>query len=390
MNTYGNEFYDLVTRALGGNDNKRIQGFMDDALAIKYGALQIDGFSWAEMQLDFTYEQVMKDFSLGVMANYYDLDSPAVPFATEGVDVYTDKIPRMKAVEYFNEDKYRKMLITEQRFGAGSEQVSNAAFKSLFNTVDTLVGSHINSLTYQRHQMVSNGKVQLTNTNNAYGVQNITLSAHIPSANITTLTGTKRWWTAVSDGTYATPGSACDPIADLKAIVKKAKAHGVRGHFEVEETFLDQVLDHPKVVDALKERFSISLGYGVSGVTAFDRDAKVAALAAVAGAPIKSIDSIVAVESLNATTKKVVRTQMNAFADNVIVFVPDGNLGEILTVEPLKISGGTFGSYFDGRLLLTISADASKKCQSFETEMTSLVVPDKSKVMFYLHPYNAS
>jgi hypothetical protein len=31
-----------------------------------------------------------------------------------------------------------------------------------------------------------------------------------------------------------------------------------------------------------------------------------------------------------------------------------------------------------------------KKCQSFNTEMTSLVVPDKPQYMWYLHPYSAS
>jgi len=390
MNTYSTEFYDLLTRALGGNDNARLQGFLDDALALKYGELQIDGFSWEDMQLDFTYEQIMKEVSIGAMANYYDLDSPAKPFATEGIEVYTGKIPRMKAVEYWNEDKYRKMLITEQRFGASSDEVANAAFKGLFNTVDTLVGGHTNALTYQRHQMVSNGKVEITTTNNPYGIAGITLSAHIPSANITTKTGTARWWTSVSQGVYSSEGADCDPIGDLKDIVKKAKNKGVRGHFEVEETFLDQVLDHTKVVAAIKERFSISLGYSVSGVTAFDRDAKVAALAAVVGAPIKSIDSIVSVEKYDTGNKAIVRDTINAFEGNVLVFVPDGNIGDILTVEPLKIAGGTYGTYFGGRLLLTVGADPVKKCQSFSTEMTSLVVPNKSNAMFYIHPYNAS
>lgn len=390
MNTYANEFYDLLSRALGGNDNARLQGFLNDALALKYGELQIDGFSWADMQLDFTYEQIMKEVSIGAMANYYDLDSPAKPFATEGIEVYTGKIPRMKAVEYWNEDKYRKLLITEQRFGASSDEVANAAFKGLFNTVDTLVGSHTNALTYQRNQMVSKGQVAITTANNPYGIAGITLSAHVPSANITTLSGTHRWWTSVNaDGVYSVEGADADPIGDLKAIVKKAKNKGVRGHFEVEETYLDQILDHSAVVAAIKERFSISLGYGVTGVTAFDRDAKVAALAAVVGAPIKSVDSIASVEKYDTSTRAIVRTTLNTFEGNVLVFVPDGNIGEILTVEPLKIAGGTYGTYFGGRLLLTVGADAVKKCQSFSTEMTSLVVPNKSNAMFYIHPYSA-
>ena len=51
--------------------------------------------------------------------------------------------------------------------------------------------------------------------------------------------------------------------------------------------------------------------------------------------------------------------------------------------------GGTYGTFYGGRLLVTVDVDFSKKCQSFETEMTSLVVPDKPQYMWYIHPYSA-
>ena len=44
----------------------------------------------------------------------------------------------MKMVEYYNEDKYRKLLIAEQRFGATSDRVVNAAVEALFNTASNL------------------------------------------------------------------------------------------------------------------------------------------------------------------------------------------------------------------------------------------------------------
>ena len=392
MNTYDNTFYDLLSRALGGNDSARLQGFMDESIAAKYGELQLDGFRFAEdMQLDFTFEQILKDVGLNVMANYYDLDSPAKPFATEGAEVYSDRIPRMKAVEYWNEDKYRKMLITEERFGV--EAVADAAYRGLFRTVDSLVGNHVNSLTFQRHQMVSNGKVVINSTNNPYGISGVTISAHIPSANIKTLTSTQRWWTSynATTGVYSSEGADSDPIGNLQEMVKKAKQHSIRRmHFEVEETYLDQILNHSKVIAALKDRLAIVTGISsLSGIGVFDRNVKIDALGAIVGAPFVSIDSIVATESYNTTTKKIVKTQMNAFEGNVVVLVPDGDLGEVMTVEPLRMQGGTYASYFGGRLLLTVDVDAIKKCQTYATEMTSIVVPDKSKLMFYLHPYSA-
>lgn len=388
MDTYSIEFYDLLSRALGGNDSARLQGFLDEVLTEKYNTLDVEGFAFRdEMQLGFTYEQMQKEFGINAMASYVDLDSPAIPFANEGMTLATGSIPRMKAVEYWNEDKYRKMLISEQRFGASSDRVVNAALKGLFNTVDTLVGSHINSLSYQRHQIVSAGKFELTSSNNPRGLQSITFANHVPSANKTTLTSTAVWFT---DNTYAAEGAASNPVKDMIEVVKKARKRGIRGHFEINDAFCDVVLGHSKVVDALKSAFSMRLGFSVTNnVDYINRDQRITVLGEVVGAPIKTIDRVVCVEKFDKTTGKITKTTFDAFNSDVVVFVPDGNIGEILTVEPLKIAGGTYGEFFGGRLLLTVGIDAVKKCQSFNTEMTSLVVPDKPQGMYYIFPIGA-
>ena len=67
MNTYPVQFYDLLSRALGGNDGRRLQGFLDNVVAKKYNELNIPGFKFAaDMQLDFTYEQLQKEIGLNV------------------------------------------------------------------------------------------------------------------------------------------------------------------------------------------------------------------------------------------------------------------------------------------------------------------------------------
>lgn len=392
MNTNTLEFYDLLARALGGNDAKRLQGYLDEVMAVKYNGLQLDGFTFnPDMQLDFTYEQLQKEVGLNVMAQYVDLDSPAIPLGGEGFQLSTGKIPRMKLVEYFNEDKVRKQLIMEQRFGGSSDRVVNSAKDKLFVTLDKLIGGHTNSLTYQRHQVVSRGKFTLTDTNNPNGIINQTFAAHIPTANVTNLSGTARWWTSVSDGVYSVEGSACDPIKDLKAIVRKAKDKGVKGHFELDEAYAEQVVDHSKIKSAIASRLyplasGDALTAAIAAVANMDRDDKLRELGKIVGAPFKTIDSIVSVEKWDNTYKKLVRPTFRAFEDNVLVFVPDGSLGEVLTVEPISV-GGTVGSFYGGRLLVTVGVDYVKKCQSYNTEMTSLVVPDKPQYMYYIHPY---
>ena len=384
MNTYPVQFYDLLSRALGGNDGRRLQGFLDNVVAQKYNELNIPGFKFAdEMQLDFTYEQLMKSAGINVMAQYLDLDSPATPIGTEGAVIATGRIPRMKMTEIYNEDKYRKLLIAEQRFGAGSDRVVNAAVKALFNTADTLVGGHTNSLTYQRHQVVSTGKFTLNSTNNPNGIVGLTFSAHVPSGNTTTLSGTKRWWT---DSAYATEGSAADPIADLIAMVEAAQEKGIEGHFEVNKTYLSKILGHSKVVAAIGANLFPTAQDSAASASYLSRAKKLEVLAEIVGAEIVEIDAKVATEVWNKTNKALERKTIDAFEANVVVFVPNGEIGEILTVEPIAIDGGTYATFYGGRLLMTVDVDAKYKCQSFNTEMTSLVVANRAHEMLYLKP----
>ena len=384
MNTYPVQFYDLLSRALGGNDGRRLQGFLDNVVAQKYNELNIPGFKFApDMQLDFTYEQLQKEIGLNVMAQYLDLDSQPIPVGTEGAVISTGRIPRMKMVEYYNEDKYRKLLIAEQRFGASSDRVVNAAVEALFNTADTLVGGHTNALTYQRHQIVSTGKFTLNSTNNPNGLVGLTFASHVPNANWNTLSGTKRWWT---DSEYQTEGAAADPIADMIAMVEVARQKGVQGHFEVNASYLDKILRHSKVVAAIGANLFPMAADAAASAAYLSRAKKIEVLAEIIGAPIDAIDAVVATEVYNKSTKALERKMIDAFEANVVVFVPNGNLGEILTVEPIAIDGGTYATFYGGRLLLTVDVDAKYKCQSFNTEMTSLVVPNKPQYMWYLKP----
>ena len=384
MNTYPVQFYDLLSRALGGNDGRRLQGFLDNVVAQKYNELNIPGFKFAdEMQLDFTYEQLMKSAGINVMAQYLDLDSPATPIGTEGFVVATGRIPRMKMTEIYNEDKYRKLLIAEQRFGAGSDKVVSGAVKALFNTADTLIGGHTNSLTYQRHQVVSTGKFTLNSTNNPNGLVGLTFSAHVPAGNTTTLTGQKKWW---SDATYATEGANADPIGDMTAMVEAAQEKGIDGHFEINKAYLTKILGHSKVVAAIGANLWPMAQDASASAAYLSRAKKLEVLAEIVGAEIVEIDAKVATEVWNKTNKALERKTIDAFEANVVVFVPNGEIGEILTVEPIAIDGGTYATFYGGRLLLTVDVDAKYKCQSFNTEMTSLVVANRAHEMLYLKP----
>ena len=386
MDAYSIQFYDLLSRALGAGES--IQTFLDDTMARKYNTLQLDGFTFEPfMQTDFTYEQIVGELDLNVVAQYYDLDSPALPDGTPGFKAYTGKIPRMKKVEYFNEDKLRKMKLIEDRRSASAAQIAEIAYEQLFITVDKLIGGHTNALTYQRHQAVSTGKFSIGATNNPKGIKDIVIDYHIPAANKTTISGTARWWTS-STHTAANEGADANPVADLTAVVQAARNAGIRGHFEVNIDYLKECFTNSKLLAVI----------GVSLLPASDATAQLAyariqpyeelksRLEALIGAPIKAIDSLVPIESFDKTNKGFSRANVDAFEKNVWVFVPDGNIGVVKTVEPIAIEGGNYGSFYGGKLLLTVGVDYVKKCQSYNTEMTSLVIPTAPQYMWYLYP----
>ena len=387
MNTNPIEFYNPLEIAL---DGARLQDFVDEVLA-KYNALQVDGFRFNDDLLpDFTYEQVQRELQMDVMASYVDLDSPAIPNGVEGATIATGKIPRMKAVEYYNEDKLRKLRLMEDRRSIDRSEVVRRAGVSLGEIFLRLVGRHTNSLTYQRHQIVSTAGLSLTDTNNPNGIKNVTFAAHVPSANKTTLTSTARWWT---DNTYATEGSAADPIKDLQNLVKAIRAKGVtRYHIEVNYDYLDTILDHSKVKAAIAMSLypmSASADVAQAAIAVLDRASKIEVLGKIVGCPIVAYDTKSAVEKWDNTYKKLTRTTLDSFAKDVVVIVPDGNIGEILTVEPILLEGGEYAYYYGRKLAITIGKDYVKKCLSYNSEMTSLVVPDKPQLMFYLFPNNA-
>lgn len=384
MNAYSPEFYDPLAIAL---DGARLQDFVDEILA-SYNRLDVAGFSFNEDLLpDFTYSQVQRELKMDVMASYVDLDSPAIPVAVEGDVLATGKIPRMKAVDYYNEDKLRKLKMLENRRDYNRQAVIDKAGVELGNIFVNLVNRHANSLSYQRDQIVSKGKFEITSTNNPNGIQSVTFANHVPSANKTTLLTNLRWWT---DHTLATEGASADPIKDLKAMVKAAANKGVRRcHFEVNDVFADSILEHSAVKGAISAAIFPNAGssaWAEAALAGYTRAQKLDILGRIAGAPFVLRDGQASVEKWDSVNNKLTRPQMDTFEKYVVVLVPDGSLGEILTVEPILLEGGEYAFAFGNKLAITIGKDFVKKCQSYNSEMTSLVVPDKPQYMWYLFP----
>lgn len=381
------QFYDLVSRAFNGDaTSRRLQTFVDSTMSLKYNGLKLDGFSFApDMQLDYTYEQIQKELGITPMASYYDVDSPAIPKAEQEVSLATGRVPRMKEVIYFNEDKVRKQLILEKMLS--DEKIPIQAGQKLFETVDELIGRHTNSLTYQRNQMVSAGKLVLNDKNNPDGTLRVTLSANIPLKNRKTLSGDEKFW---KNKTYAQEGTKANPIQSIIDWLQPILDKGIKGHIEINLTYYRRLLRHSKVNQTIGFGLwpTVSAESATGAATVLPLSKKTSALEDLLGVKIKTVDSISSVLTYNTTSKRMEPTTAPSFNPDVIVFIPDGKVGEVLTVMPISTQDNSalVSTFYDGRLMLTVARDAVTKCQGFHTEMTSLVVPNVPQYFFYLFP----
>ncbi|MBO7323408.1 MAG: major capsid protein [Bacteroidales bacterium] len=373
-------YFDVLSYALRGNP-ARLQDFVDAVLA-DYNVLNVDGFSWNNDLLDdFTYEQLESHVGIAPLANVVDPDSPAIPFARQGESLGTGKIPRMKTVDYLNEAKVRALKKLIRRRDVSQMRIAEAAGAAIAEIIVDQTQSFVNAISFQRDQMVSKAGVAYNSTNNPYGIS-LNLSARVPSANTTTLTGEARWWKAAS---YATEGGSSDPVQDMKDMVEKMRKKGVSAcHFEINNNFLDKILGHSEVKADLLLRLGLSARFTVTDLAPFNRDEQISALSMLVGKPIVAKDRIANVEYSEGG--KIKYREIDSFATDVVVLVPDGNIGEILTVEPLLFEGGQYAFGLNGKLAFTIEADYTAKCQSYSGELTSVCAPNKPKLMLYLKP----
>ena len=381
------QFYDLVSRAFNGDaTSRRLQTFVDSTMSLKYNGLKLDGFPFdPDMQLDYTYEQIQKELGITPMASYYDVDSPAIPKAEQEISLATGRIPRMKEVMYFNEDKVRKQLILEKMLS--DEKIPIQAGQKLFDVIDELIGRHTNSLTYQRNQMVSAGKLVLNDKNNPDGTLRVTLSANVPLKNKKTLSGDEKFW---KDKTYAQEGAKADPIQSIINWLQPILDKGIKGHIEINLTYYRRLLRHSKVNQTIGFGLwpTTSAEAATGAATVLPLSQKTSTLEDLIGVKIKTVDSISSVLTYNTTSKRMEPTTAPSFNPDVIVFIPDGNVGKVLTVMPISTQDNSalVSTFYDGRLMLTVARDAVTKCQGFHTEMTSLVVPNVPQYFFYLFP----
>lgn len=393
---------DNIMTSLGINESKSFDAWWNEVLKFRENQnLDIDGFTWADPQIDFTYEMLEAYGNVEPMAVYVDLNSEPLPAGknTE-LDKLTGSIPRQKYRIVRGENDYRKELITLNNVRAvaafkntnSTEAISNYLTKYLFTTLSDIPDSHKNALNYQVGQMKSRGKLAITDKNNPRGIHSVEFTANVPAENI----NSEKWLTRKADGTYEYTSTA-DPIAALKKKIREIKWYGYGAvKLEIDEAFFFALVEHPAILKKigymLRPELMISpsndanateVGRGV--VMANDDAAIKSAFQRLLGVDeIKYHNAVVGIEQFNASTGKFERPTVRAFDEGVILLRPVGNIGTIFNVMPLRPDGRAIvADIFGGRGIVEYRYDERTKTQDWCSELTVLAVPNRPKDMFY-------
>lgn len=394
MNTLPISLYKFMEYGLAGGT---FQGFVDH-YAEKYNKFEVDGFTFAPTQLGYTFSQLIASVGAVSLPTYVDPESPGYEGALREFSGVTDNIPTMKKFYRLNRVTVREKLQLAQKLGGNIPASLRAEFQDVFmglidEGTDGLIQSFYNALTNQRHQIVSTGQFTIDATNNPRGLKGITIKFGVPNSHIDTLTGTARWWTN-ADHASSHEGSASDPIGYMKDRVKAIRRtyhYNGRLRMEISKDLLDDLFTHSKVLTAIGYRLyaaassdTVALNYAKN----IGDEVLTETLRRMIG-----VDSIVARDSFayvdapgvnSDGDADIITTAISNFAPTNIAFLPEGNIGQIMGVEPLTLGYDADKVAFHNGRRLALQQRAEPKTHSIyiDSEAAQICVPSVPQYMF--------
>ena len=401
MYTRGKEFYDIVARGLNSmgyvdsGDRSAFDLWVNDMFAEKYNAeetLAQMGFPLnPNLPINPTYEQVEATIRPYTVAAYVDIDSDGPTKSTDGFLLKTGGLPTFKHEIVLNRKILREKMMFAKELGRTTPEMEQVVMQLLFNGVDDLLGGNYNTFRNQRNRIVSNkGKLVIDKTNNPFGVA-IELDFGVPTKNIID----SKWYKRATNGTVTqntTVGKTIIPIEVMQDVKDNAEQVDFAGpgHWECSKKTWRTLakLDYFRSAYVLHFRPDISdagqqLAFGKtiadSALKAFIEDA--------IGASIVVIDNKEFVEKFNPTTRKVETKEIPSFEDDVLVYVPDGAIGDVQCGKPIYMEtpGARVSLYDGGRTLIRQVFNDENMVQVVKSEVTGLCVPNKTRHMYYLN-----
>lgn len=397
---------DNLAGTLGLASHKTFQTYYESALKDRETlGLDIEGFAWADPQIDFDYEFLEGQGYLSATATYVDLYSDPTPRGRKtSLKKYTGSIPRQKWVEVYGEEDYRKELIEANKaatLGSLRGEIPENSIKEylwnrLFDRMKQFPDRHAASITEQVGNMKFKRELTLTAENNPGGLQGVTYKSHIPEANIKK----ESWYTIAANGavTYV---ETVDPIQILMEKIYDLKTDKYRGYTNVvvemdNATYL-RLIKHPKVLQRIgfagertlvlsnQKDQAAAQKAGLEKIYTNGIDFAKTFIQTAIGADVLMVHTnVIGHETWNATTKSYDITPVSPYAEDVILVRPSGIIGQIYNVAPVRPDkSAIFGDIFGGKGIIEYIYDKDNRTQKWKSELTCLAVPTMPKKMFY-------
>lgn len=390
MNQLPGTLYDFLSLGLGG---ETFQGFVDH-YAERYNRLEIEGFTFAPVQLGYTWQQLVSKVTTAVLPTYVDPESPGYEMPLSEIGGVSGNIPTFKNRYRLNRVTVREKLQLAQKLGSLngiSADLRDTFMQLLDEGVENHIKSYYNALTNQRMQVVSTGRFTIDASNNPRGYKGLTIEFGILPSHYETLAGNNRWWTNVN---HTTEGSTSDPITYLKNKVKEIRRnfHYVGPlKMEISRDLLEDMLGHSKVLLAIGLRLYPAASADANAINYAKNTSDEVLINELR--KMIGVDSIAARDSWayvsqptntgNGTDDLYVDPVSN-FAPQNVAFLPEGNIGSFMGVEPITLGydPDKVASYNGGRLKLQQRAEPDTHSIYIDSEAAQLAVPNQPQNMF--------
>jgi len=354
--------YDLLGQLLGSAD---LQGFVDKVMSTRHNVAKWKSyFAWDTMKIDDSFDAMEAEVDLYPMASLIDYDSPKPKRATQGITIYSGKIPKMGHAFELTEQDLRQMMVIINRGGAVS---SREIFDLMYNTVNKLeFGAHAR-LNYMGFQGMSTGKIVVDSSNNPDGGVIYTVDLRVPSAN--------KKYAGFSNGVSAAwTDPTATPLTDLKDWVEWAEDNYLPTDImRMSKNLWRTFSTHPNVIKDVRAYFANTNLTG--GVVA---NAQLRAYMNEIGLPLIEI-----IDERSGLQLDGVTTNVGAWDESNITLSAAGQVGLVKNAEPISVNDPSKRSAFTegGRIKIVEKNDDSLITRGFEME--ALAVPILSSAKQY-------
>lgn len=385
------QFYDFIAKGLTDYGYTNLTQYLDDMFAEKYNAdktYEQMGFPLnPSLPIRPTFEQIEVNVRPYTMATHVDIDSDGPTKSTDGIALKMGQLPIWKHEFTIGRKELREQMYLADRIGSATPEIVDVAMEQLFITTDSLLGGNYNTMLYNRHQIVSNGGKLVINAQNSHLGIPLELDFGVPSKN----KKIEAWYTKNASTGAITEKTGITPIKTMKNVRRDAeqKDNAPQGHWEVSKTTWDDImeLNYFRKQYALAKRPDIESDTNRLAWAGTIEDSEIKSyIESRIGAKIVVVDHVGYIEKFNTTTKKMEYVNCPSFVEGVMVYVPDGAIGDTQFGRPIYMEtpGARTALYDGGRTLIRQVFNDENMIQVIKSEFTGLPVPNKTRWMYYL------